>query len=1418
MSSLDWTAFNRLPGSKSQNFENLCRQLIRSHFEACGKFRALKNQPGVEFHLELSQNCPRLGGPPRWYGWQCKFHELTTGGDLRATSRKDIESSLEKTEKYLSGLTDWVLWTPFTLSKKDQKWFESLQNKFKLRQWAEEEIEYYLSGPGLHLRSSYFGELIATPEELDLRHREAIQPIRERWLEPVHQSVNAERTIRRMLGEPGSWDHLLDVGKRLKKVVDAVADIEGVMPIELEKMITPFVSACTAFAKTLLSFHETLADGDIDIIQQELVELKTTIDTQVRTTPRRLRACNLPIALDATNALNDMRIAEELLDEIKEFLGEGLVVLLAPSGGGKTQLAAQLTAPQNDRSAGILLHGRDLQRGQKLDDLAGHFWIYGNPVTSMERLLAALDAAGKRGRCRLPLIIDGLNEAENPKDWKAPLAVLRETLKRYPNVLVVCTLRTGDHRQDDQMAVPQSQTTIREAFAAMALPDGVRRIECEGFGVDVREAIGKYFKHFKINSGDAEIPEEFLQHPLTLRIFCQVTNLKQESEIKIDYFPSSLAPLFEKYVANACERISQMTNLRPSYNAAEIQSAIYKFGKELWEAKKREVDEANYREALRDTSHSWDSCIVNLLVQEGIVFRNPGVEPGSYVITPVYDALGGHIVADFLLKRHTNDRKLKWLEEPEVMASFHGDESHQLAFDIFKSLVALFPRRMNGRNFWKEAPGPFRNTALLFTTELEVEHLDGDTVAGLMALLKDYPAESPRLFPQLMETRGSDNHPLNCEFLDSVLRSMSVAERDLNWTEWVRATRHERFDDILTIEHKWKADLAKRTPSDKLKAKWVMWLLTSTDHELRDVATRALYWFGRAAPEVLFEESLSALEINDPYVPERMLAASYGVAMARHVDLGVDQTFVKRTLQKYSRRLYELLFSQRAQFGTTHLLLREYAARTIELTALHNPELFSCGETERCKPPFTDGGLRDWGESETAKEVHHGLDSPFRMDFENYTLSRLVPGRWNYDYGHEGYRKIRSQILWRIEQLGWTSERFKTVDSSIENTRYWPRTGSDAKKTDRYGKKYSWIANFEMSGLLHDQGILTNRRERTSSVDIDPSFPEPVAKGHIIKANFLGDPKMDMKEWIANGPLPNIAPYFRLGEVQQMKGPWIALDGLAVQEDVTCGRNSFCFIRSFLVANKNADSFLDHLSHQYLGGRWLPEKPEVIYTFAGEIPWCDTFSKNGQSEFSFETVKVQRSQRELYLNGAKLRWAQVDLTRRNVSDDVSGETEDQQHISDEDLKRIEVREVPVEVEEVRNEDAKFNALIPVCDFGWEGYQTAASDAGHATTLAKEISSDLGLIGRPQTFDLFTKDGVRATCNVSDQSNDFNNHQAMLFIRENLLKMYLEKNYLALFLVMWGERGYSSDQIHKLFLGPNRPKQTHDVFSFVERYG
>ena len=213
-----------------------------------------------------------------------------------------------------------------------------------------------------------------------------------------------------------------------------------------------------------------------------------------------------------------------------------MVAVLSDAGCGKTELAAQLTVADGNRPAGILLHGRKLNAGNSLNNLANHEVIQGTPISSMEMLVAAVDAAGQRSHQRLPILIDGLNEAEDTRDWQGPLASLDELLRLYPYVLVVCTVRT--------------------AFADETLPLNVYRLEISDFGHDADSAIRRYFKYYRINPTDAELPMELLSHPLTLRLFCEVTNPKRDREVGIVVMPELLtascyiAPLLPGPISN----------------------------------------------------------------------------------------------------------------------------------------------------------------------------------------------------------------------------------------------------------------------------------------------------------------------------------------------------------------------------------------------------------------------------------------------------------------------------------------------------------------------------------------------------------------------------------------------------------------------------------------------------------------------------------------------------------------------------------------------------------------------------------------------------------------------------------------------------------------------------------------------------
>jgi hypothetical protein len=800
MSALSWDKFDALAGSSSGNFEKLARALIRLHYGRFGSLRATANQPGVEFHLKLHSSCA-LGEAGRWFGWQCRWYDLPKGRPLGAARKKKILQAIKTTERVLPSLTDWVLWTRYPLTSRDDKWFHAQKTKMRLAAWNEADTDTLLTGDALILRATFFGEFVLTSQNLADLHQEAIASVRHRWLHEAHQPVTAERTVRQMLGETSAWSNVTAVANRLRTAHVSLATAKRSLRGNLAIMMDEFLVALDYTASLLVDTAKLLTLGDFDVLRETLQNRRVKVNKSVAAVPRYLRAASSPASFEANNALVDLGAAGRALSDIDRYLGSRLVALIADAGGGKTQVAAEITAPKAARPAGILLHGRELRAGQNLDDLARRLVFQGKPFPSVESLVAALDAAALRASCRLPLIIDGLNEAEDPRDWKAPLAKLEVALLRYPNVLVVCTLRTGAARPAEEHYFHPSyeiDPATRSFFADIALPRDVQRVEMEGFGEDATDAILRYFRHYRIRVAEAEIPVYLLSQPLQLRLFCEVTNPKRDRDVGIEAMPRSLTGLFERYVRDATQRVADLAPTTGRYYPLDVRRVLTTFGTELWNTRSRILDEAAFRKLVGDDNRLWDASIIRLLEQEGVILR-VGNPPGRYSLIAVYDALGGYLVANAITSGLGADEFTHWLADAKNIEALNGSypKLHPLATDIFRSLVGLVPRRYHNQQLWALVTGALRNAALMYAPRLESELIDASTVQALGLIVRK-DGDPNLIFRRLQETRSAPNHPLNAEFLDAQLRQMSNADRDLRWTEWLRSRYDDKFGRYTT--------------------------------------------------------------------------------------------------------------------------------------------------------------------------------------------------------------------------------------------------------------------------------------------------------------------------------------------------------------------------------------------------------------------------------------------------------------------------------------------------------------------------------------------------------------------------------------------------------------------------------------------
>ena len=581
------------------------------------------------------------------------------------------------------------------------------------------------------------------------------------------------------------------------------------------------------------------------------------------------------------------------------------------------------------------------------------------------------------------------------------------------------------------------------------------------------------------------------------------------------------------------------------------------------------------------------------------------------------------------------------------------------------------------------------------------------------------------------------SHRLNAMFMDEVLTALPMAERDLRWTEGVRASAEEWFDEVEAFE-----DACRRPGAASpvvgarmcLAAHRYQWLLPSTNRLLRDVATRALYWYGWRQPRALFDLALAAFAIDDPYVRERLLAAAYGTSMALHAnpDHGAE---LRAALPGFASELYAALFAPGAPHATTHALIRDYARNTIELARLHHPNLLGPEQVARITPPFADGGLREWGASDDRNEgEYRDGDRPLGFDFEHYTLGGLVPGHRDDEATHPEYRRLVRHVWWRIYQLGYTLDRFRAVDQAIARAHGGRPAEDNADRVDRYGKKYAWIAYFEQYGLRDDLGMfaaLGQQKPRPSDADVDPSFPIWPETTRLITTDLFGDRTLPLARWLAHGPGPDLGPWLVVDAIDGERGPWVLLDGYVGQEDVAANRTCFAFLRGLLVRRDDVARFATQLAAQHLGGRWLPEGPTDRYLFAGEIPWSPLFPVNG--------------------------WVDVHVTARRPDE-------------------------PLDC----HEPGPTRVLLPVRQHGWETYHSGANDPAGAYVPARELAEPLGLWLRLPSWDFHDATGGRVT-RLLVAGTGVNDREKLLYMRQDALDRVLAGQGLGLVWGVWGER-------------------------------
>lgn len=1193
----------------------------------------------------------------------------------------------------------------------------------------------------------------------------------------------------------------------------------------------------------LLDQLRTASPGKSDRTVRELSRsagfAARTLDTRMRSLRQTLASLEresreehgLRRRIDSLMKLADAVRAIKAISSDTAFalISNNRMLLLGDWGTGKTHTLADATLRSigDGMPALFLLAHRTPSEKNILKSICRSNQIRLSPA----QFLRELDALGKQNNCRALLVIDGINEADR-KTWKDLVRALADRIAKYPNVGLVLSCRRPF---DEQIFTSATRKRFVETIH-------------EGFGEIEFDAQREFFQYYEIPTPHYPLLTPEFSRPLFLKFMCETIEdlgrrAKSNRIRQIACGQKGMTKMLEDFVCKigrsievdmglsgkACWRILKGIG-DPAVGVAPLMAARLE----------DHISQADLTAVVQNFPGLPTGLDVaglcTRLVTDGLLVEDTIWEKGAWktVLRMPYQRFSDHIIARHLLGVGYLDTS----SETRIRRSFYRNRPLGKIFQIDASgtsyampglataVTLEFPERIRralpGQNIElidflprnQRLAAPYSEVFLNGLLWRDSTSFSRRTAAIVGFFIEnDVFGSRNEAFETLVCLASRPEHTFDSAQLMRNLRGYSIADRDLQWSEYIRSSDSSSAIRKL-LDWIEKLDSRKLDPDiSKNLIRLCSLFLTTTDRPLRDRVTQTIVLLGEGNPAQLFSVTLEAFEINDPYVRERMLAACYGVLMRQH-------SFASRPLRDsaaaFARSLYDLMFSARALFGEKHYLIRDYALGVITLARKMSPRCLGRRLASRLRTPFDSSDPFPPAVTLTDADVAAAKDA-FRMDFENYTIGGLIPGRANYDPTHNEYADVLRQIKWRVLDLGYDESRFSEVDGRIGNANYYRESADRHEKIDRYGKKYSWIAYFEMCGLRSDQGLLStdDDRARVADCDIDPSFPDAVPHWDpplkkLFRAKFT-----TAANWAGAGSTPSYKHLLSIAEVDSIQGPWTLVNGFLQEKAPDDPRQIFTFLRGLMMPEDSAKEFAKrYFEAEYPGNRQIPDPWSDYYTFAGEVPWSPNFgisirTKNGRPRRHFveafesgqmRTVRKQFSslspeERRIYAPQEAITDIIATAIARIEAEDpgllpesLTGRAKPELPKYVDIPKYVITGGIPIE--------------LPLYDFGWEPHHSTLNQNGNLKFVAPALCDRLGLKNKEGSIDLYDAAGNPASLfrvfggGIAGRSH-------VLFLRSDLLEEYLKETGQRMAWAVWGEREFQYEyfQQHRDELQP-----------------
>ena len=1061
--------------------------------------------------------------------------------------------------------------------------------------------------------------------------------------------------------------------------------------------------------------------------------------------------------------MNDIDRCLDILRDEKDYIrSPAFKVLFDPKllvigewGTGKTHLLCDTTQDRIGRNqATILVLAKNVQRNVVTEI----FSQIAKELTVVE-VFDKLEDLARETSDRVVIIIDGVNEGPR-REWQSAVTSLQTLIADRPNIGLIASCRTPF----ESLVINQEDL---EKFQI---------VKHSGFSDQEFDAQAAFFEYYNLPLSEVPLLNEEFSRPLTLKMICQsLQNLNSRKRAEgfsgIASGQKGMTYVLESFVNNVGKPIERKFKLKPkgcwkllkgnnkisNKRLAGFASCIAENSRGY--VRPSEADRiiaANYPELKPvQRRHLLDSLRTNGLIEEDAILYSTKSGPKFRVGYRLpYQRFSDHLIARYLLETY-----LDVSSPATIKSSFAGKSPLARTFRLSRwhyqeyanpgwaqALITEYPERVRThlppkqRELFCMLPKRSQKLEVYSNPFIEgifwrnPEAFTKGTLTIVNQCLNSNCYTQVKMIDALVAVATKPEHPYQARVLYDFLARFPMPDRDMVWSEYLR-----RQDASPTIQRllTWATDIDIVNLEQNYATGLVVLLslvLTTVVRNERDSVTKALVLIGERFPEELFAHVVTSLGFNDPYVPERMLAAAYGTTLSL-VDSESAQSF-RPILGSLASILYREMFGHDALNATHHALMRDYALGIIELAQHASCVELPESADQNLVAPFPNTPSTFTSDGSPDSVVKEAIGRAIQMDFGNYTIGSLIPNRANYDEKNPDYVQVYAKIERRMFNLGYREARFKDVETEIcRMSTYTQKRG----KVDRYGKKYSWIAYFEMRGEREASFQLPDLHlgERTSDCGIDPSFPKRPCNWTPPIPDLFGDSSISTEAWVEGGFTPNWQPLLVVPEINGIQGEWILVEGYVRGANESLDRSLFAFLRGLILSRGNTRSFKEtFLAIAYPGNNKIPHGATEFYLYAGEAGRRQNFAR-------------QLCQR----NGRYCR--QIETVFRDSANHLPG----------------------------------FRLEIPTIHFGWESYHSSCNDFSGFYLPAPSLIQRLGLASKSREINFYDSTGKPATLYREDGEEWSGNRHNLLYIRADLLKCYLTSTRQVLVWCNWGERDW-----------------------------